>query len=522
MGTYTKEQLTQQLNRIQAATTQCISALQQRNIDVPANAKLADLANYVDLVCGSKTDIRLEYIQAEETPSSPERTSIYFNTNLLIGRHTSIEISYQNTYNYTGTTDSFSLLGCAQTTDASYSFTDDCFLAAPASDAGYKYAWGYKNNSDATYSTDNSTRDTSTHVLYVWPNRAAQGGSFSYTYDSFNVYYDDNTSVGIAKRGYFSSRRTYELPLFIFGQNNNGSLDNSALKGTRIHYIKIYDSCNLVRFYIPVLHWVNNKYTPCFYDKVNDTYIYNLGSGELLYQTSDDELLDSIIYPETGATSAGFDTSIYIVTQGINIDSKFSASPSIYNDSINQQCIVGYQYDDTYRYGLYCPMNREESTDVAPYIGYAIPKPNTTYDYNAIEAQWDEDYAVSAFLSTLYSGVQEDGIVIRGIYSNGNRAFKVDPLESSNPTVGKHIFIFGNPDSSGGIVMAGTKVYYSCVTCTGQNGLYLGTYRASLIPVLHNDVPCFYDLNRKIYITNSGTTTCDYTMLGPNGTHRHN
>ena len=46
----------------------------------------------------------------------------------------------------------------------------------------------------------------------------------------------------------------------------------------KIYSLQIYTNGIKARDYIPVLHWDGSQYAACFYDKVNDNYIYNLGT----------------------------------------------------------------------------------------------------------------------------------------------------------------------------------------------------------------------------------------------------
>lgn len=66
---------------------------------------------------------------------------------------------------------------------------------------------------------------------------------------------------------------------YMIGNCSNGStvFENSGLIG-RINYAKIYDGENLVRDFIPVRK--NNEL--CLYDKITQTYFYNMGSGTLV------------------------------------------------------------------------------------------------------------------------------------------------------------------------------------------------------------------------------------------------
>ena len=48
-----------------------------------------------------------------------------------------------------------------------------------------------------------------------------------------------------------------------------------------LYYAKIYDKDTLVRDFVPV---IDSSGIPCLYDKVEDKFYYNEGSGEFLYE----------------------------------------------------------------------------------------------------------------------------------------------------------------------------------------------------------------------------------------------
>lgn len=48
-----------------------------------------------------------------------------------------------------------------------------------------------------------------------------------------------------------------------------------------LYYTKIYDNDTLVRDFVPV---IDSSGIPCLYDKVEDKFYYNEGSGEFLYE----------------------------------------------------------------------------------------------------------------------------------------------------------------------------------------------------------------------------------------------
>ena len=67
--------------------------------------------------------------------------------------------------------------------------------------------------------------------------------------------------------------------LWIFALNNGGSLFGGALM--KLYYLKIWDNGVLIRDYIPVKNVLNDNKI-CLYDKVENKFYYNAGSGEFI------------------------------------------------------------------------------------------------------------------------------------------------------------------------------------------------------------------------------------------------
>ena len=125
------------------------------------------------------------------------------------------------------------------------------------------------------------------------------GGYRWYSNSSYNIYRDQrNTSyyratltitkgninymrktIG-AGSGYTQISDTNKL-IFFAGP----SATRKAMSGSiRLYNIKVYDtSGTLVNNYTPVRHYNNGSYVPCLKDSVNNTYLYNSGSGTFTY-----------------------------------------------------------------------------------------------------------------------------------------------------------------------------------------------------------------------------------------------
>ena len=85
---------------------------------------------------------------------------------------------------------------------------------------------------------------------------------------------------GIQKVSYTNVDVDTNIPsIYLFARNNNGSADRYS--SIRMYSFQIYDNNNLVCDFIPVL---DKDGVPCLYDKVEDKFYYNEGSGEFLYE----------------------------------------------------------------------------------------------------------------------------------------------------------------------------------------------------------------------------------------------
>lgn len=89
-----------------------------------------------------------------------------------------------------------------------------------------------------------------------------------------NVNYVDNTIIYTNASSEFQT----QLSMYLFGKNSTSDFGLSNLK---VFNCEIYDSDILVRNFIPVL---DKDGVPCLYDKVEDKFYYNEGTGEFLYE----------------------------------------------------------------------------------------------------------------------------------------------------------------------------------------------------------------------------------------------
>lgn len=91
-----------------------------------------------------------------------------------------------------------------------------------------------------------------------------------------NKEYSINNSINELEND-FDDKATESL--YLFAMNNQKNIIANA--SARLYYFKIYNNDTLVRDYIPV---VDESSIPCLYDKVEDKFYYNEGSGEFLYK----------------------------------------------------------------------------------------------------------------------------------------------------------------------------------------------------------------------------------------------
>lgn len=68
--------------------------------------------------------------------------------------------------------------------------------------------------------------------------------------------------------------------LNIFREKNSNNQNNRYIN-MKLYSTKIYDNGVLIRDFVPV---IDSSDRPCLYDKVEDKFYYNEGSGEFLYE----------------------------------------------------------------------------------------------------------------------------------------------------------------------------------------------------------------------------------------------
>lgn len=423
----------------------------------------------------SRPDILLSYIENGQAATRP---NVYFDTGVYPDSSTDVEISYQlSGWPVSGANDSAFIFGCTQTT-SSYSYAGDYYIGAPFLIDGTFYACRFRNQSALLCE---ATPDSSKHIIRTVNTASMQ-----------TLYYDDS-SVSAAP----TSVRTKEITAYIFSRRYNDSISLTSYKGTRIYYVKIWQSNNLIRFYIPVLHWNNGQYVPCFYDKVNDTYIYNLGTDAPTYKISGDYLLNYIqcgndyLDQSTGARCSIRYNPQLPVDLGYEFHMKVNPGNAYYNNPPTPQesFIIGERVSGTGKIGFYMPN-----------ASYGI----RTAWLSAVSTLWSGNPAGIDFRIS-WTINQSDRK--RSAWVNDSSVQSAGTEASSVPEelVGANIYI---NKCGAANVWSGNKYYYIIIDKFTIN-------QRTYIPVLHNGQAMFLDLSNSTYMqhTVDGGSGTDNTLI---------
>ena len=281
-----------------------------------------------------------------------------------------------------------------------------------------------------------------------------------------------------------------EINLYLFTRNNQtGEVSSGSPSGMKIYYVKIWNNDKiLIRFYIPVLHWVNNQYVACFYDKVNKNYIYNLGTDTPGYRAKGDYVLDFIANSLTSSNTTGnsyklnFDTGVTLVT-GLNYDTKFYVGGN--NSSTGENYIFGTRSSGGNKYALFAPS--ASSSD----LFFTVSKINASTNWS---------YGVPIKLSTYMNTSNMRCMCVDNSSYTGQQQ-ENSSLDLFNGTY--TMYIHGNAGNQ----RQGNRIYYFCIRNSSEIPL------RNYVPVLHNGIPAYYDFNTNTYIYNTGTGTPVYSLI---------
>lgn len=426
MGTYTKEQLETELTRIKNAVASCRTAIYDKGVtSIPDNVTLAELPTYVNMIECSHPDILLRWIGTGDGDITKD-SDVYFDTGLL----PSYDITF-DTMCLKPTTGNNVLFG--------------------ASSSGLSFFF-IPNYNTYVFWTQNQLRRYSFSVTGALSNidtnfyHFSSADTFEYT-SSFSVYAGSNQYTTTPGSG--TESLTSGNTLYIWAKNNGNSVSNKATYGSKLKYLCFFKGGDLVRFYVPVLHWTNGEYVPCLYDKVNDTYSYNIGTGTPNYESTGAYLLDYYYYASEKTTSAGFLTASLIL-QNMRLYTKFV---SYGTSNINEQTVFACRQDGTNKYGIYSTVTGGAS--VIQKIGVKYKSSSVLMNLYGPDLTEGTEYKVSFFSNE----------------GKGSKMFVNDTEYTANTyqtsdatTIGKPLFILGNQ-----IVVKNTRCYYAIANDLDRN-----------------------------------------------------
>ena len=424
----------------------------------------------------SHPDILLSYISNGNDAARP---NVYFST----GVNPDITIEVEIKYSVHELSDGAVLFGSGidSSTYTKYYVMPYAGVAIDGS-TYYTTKWWYRNA--AVGHKTIPTVDTP-HVLSIW---GTYGSSSPVTANTGSIGFDgsiNSTTISITDL-------TSKSYMYLFARHN--SLDNTTYSAdalcyadTRVYYMKVWQDDKLIRFYIPVLHWNSTtiKYEPVFLDKISNTYMINRGTDNPSYEIKGDYVLN---YIKRNSGALSFDTGVD-VKRGLGIDVKFRAGSSISGGNTNEGIIVGVRDSSANKYGIYAPASGIAGSTTANWhlglrgLGYNLT--TTTND------AFNTDYRVSTS-PTMSS---------KKLYL-GTTKYTSSTAESSTAgAIGDRIKIFGDSLQRS---WTNTLINYCIITDT------VGAGRppvCTMLPVLHNGVPCFYDMTNNSYSYNSDTGT---------------
>lgn len=193
----------------------------------------------------------------------------YIDTNYKPNSNTKIELEYMPAANYStfmniyGTQDSSS-------SERFYSLVSGTpyYLQVNFSNNSNPSVWGFNKNGTLNTNGNGTFSNILQRVKLSVDKSSVKIESPEYS----NTYNMTSYST-------WGNRVNCNYNLVLFARNTGGVVSNNF--NGKIYYFKIYDNGNLVRYYIPV---IDKDGVACLYDKVEDKFYYNKGSGEFLYE----------------------------------------------------------------------------------------------------------------------------------------------------------------------------------------------------------------------------------------------
>ena len=419
----------------------------------------------------SHPDILLEYISNGDASTNPD---VYFNTSINPDLTLKVEAKYSyHNRNYSG---GAALFGSrASANDSRYYLFTFAGLQIDGQSL-YTAKFWFKNLEG--YSAVVPTLDEP-HVITTCATYSSDSAA-----TAVNCIIDGSTTSRAVS---ISSALSNTHQMYMFAINNQGTVDYRCLADTRIYYMKIWRDNRLARFFIPVLHWLNGQYVPCFYDKVTDIYIYNLGTDTPTYKIQGDYLLDYLgappeqSIPNTTSYIMRYDSDV-VADTSLATDVKFrlvyGRENFIFGSGTSGQTTPTWQ-----QYSLLCPGNL-----------YRVNFNSGSREEGAISAGLITDSSAVYDVHTLSTYFEEGK---SRIYLDDSFAWQTTFVSSYISSNTIHLFS-RHGDASNSNAGAGSRIYYINFT---KSNVPAKTY----IPVFHNNQAAFLDLNSGTYIYNIGT-----------------
>lgn len=105
-----------------------------------------------------------------------------------------------------------------------------------------------------------------------------------FKYDGSAFYINGEKKLDIT-----NSMTAGKYPIFLFGLNQDGSIESRRYKG-KVFYFKIWKGSQLVRDLIPV---IDGDGIPCMYDNISQSFFYNKGTGDFTAGVEEIEYIES-------------------------------------------------------------------------------------------------------------------------------------------------------------------------------------------------------------------------------------
>ena len=222
----------------------------------------------------------------------------------------SVKISYDNTFHYEIVNNkdcsvinkNYTELNYLESTGTQYIDTDYKPTKSTKVEAILKFEGTFNYNlvkplTEAFFGANDSkyvfsinfAGDPRRNTLFAWSDIKYSSGGKVYSFNitdeiknNFNKLVFQSKILEYENIKYDIAETTSDISksLIIFGRNYDGDIRTFASYNMDLKSFKIYDNNDLVRDFIPVL---DNNGIACLFDKVENKYYYNQGTGEFLY-----------------------------------------------------------------------------------------------------------------------------------------------------------------------------------------------------------------------------------------------